>query len=204
MNLIQNQRDIIRNFINSAGSSFVGVEFIKKDGEFRSMTIQQTAGHEMLAGNDATKNRQMAVRHRAENNPHLMSVYEVNKGWRSINLDTVTKVNVYGLTIDFKRHEKVTKQVIPEYGVVIKPVQYFVQSSRTGKLVGVTAADIINILGFKPNTQDDPDKVVNSWSFTLDGVDCAIWDYKGSHLYHEFSTFGPSDLFKKVFGILYV
>jgi hypothetical protein len=61
-------------------------------------------------------------------------------------------------------------------------------------------AEINKILGFKPNIADDPDKVKYSWGFTVDGVHCGIWDYKGSYKYKSFSTFGPADSLRKVFG----
>ena len=50
---------------------------------------------------------------------------------------------------------------------------------------------------------DDPDKVVNSWQFKYQGIPCGIWDYKGSHQFNRFSTFGPSIVFEKLFGEKY-
>lgn len=71
---------------------------------------------------------------------------------------------------------------------------------RQGTLIGLTKADIVKALGFSPNVDDDPDKVENSWGFTVDGDICAVWDYYGSHHSREWSTFGPTDALKKVFG----
>lgn len=71
---------------------------------------------------------------------------------------------------------------------------------RTGSLAGITVAEINTILGFKSNCSDDPDKVKNSWGFTVNGVRCAVWDYKGSETVGRFSTFGPIESLRLVFG----
>jgi len=76
-----------------------------------------------------------------------------------------------------------------------------VGSSRTGTLSNVTVEDIAGVLGFEANCDDDPDKVEYSWGFTADGVHCAIWDYKGSHMINSFSTFGPKEVFEQLFGM---
>jgi hypothetical protein len=81
----------------------------------------------------------------------------------------------------------------------IKPVASC-GSHRTGTLGEITAEEISKKLGFQPNIEDDPDKVVNSWAFTVDGIKCAIWDYKGSHNWGSFSTYGPRETFVKIFG----
>lgn len=75
--------------------------------------------------------------------------------------------------------------------------------ARTGGLINITADEITRRLGFGPNVADDPSKVVNSWGFTVDGKICGVWDYKGSHLLNQFSTFGPADKLKAVFGSHY-
>ncbi|SHH47245.1 hypothetical protein [Bradyrhizobium erythrophlei] len=79
-----------------------------------------------------------------------------------------------------------------------------IASHRTGALVGLCDWDITAKLGFSPNIEDDPDKVVNSWGFDVDGKPCAIWDYKGSHKRGIFSTFGPRDVLRRLFGDHYV
>ena len=71
---------------------------------------------------------------------------------------------------------------------------------RQSGLERIKASQISKILGFKPNISDDPSKVVNSWGFSVDGENYGIWDYKGSHRYGCFSTFGSPDVFKKLFG----
>lgn len=80
----------------------------------------------------------------------------------------------------------------------IKPTKKFIASHCQGT-IHATKARIIKVLGFKPNVEDDPDKVVSSWGFTIDGEDAAIWDYKGSQKYNTYSYFNPkvAELFKK-------
>lgn len=71
---------------------------------------------------------------------------------------------------------------------------------KTGTLDGVTVDDIVRVLGFRANVKDDPDKVVNSWGFTVDGVYAAIWDYYGSHIYNSFSVYDPNGVIPKLFS----
>lgn len=53
---------------------------------------------------------------------------------------------------------------------------------HTGDLPSsITKKQIITVLGFAPNCEDDPDKVKNSWGFTVNGFPCGIWDYRGHH-----------------------
>lgn len=67
---------------------------------------------------------------------------------------------------------------------------------RTGGIDSrYTVPQINRILGFKPNIQDDPVKVKYSWGFTVDGVPCGIWDYRGS----RWSVFGPQEVFDSLF-----
>ncbi len=78
-----------------------------------------------------------------------------------------------------------------------------VMSSRTGTLRGLTKEQIDKVLGFEPNVQDDPVKVVNSWGFRVARKQFAIWDYKGSHQYNEWSTFGDAAVLTALFGEAY-
>jgi len=78
---------------------------------------------------------------------------------------------------------------------------------KTGELRNITAGEIVEILGFGPNHDDDPSKVVHSWLFKIRDVTdpeskpvlCGIWDYKGSHRFKQFSTYGPHDLLNDLF-----
>ncbi len=100
--------------------------------------------------------------------------------------------------INIKIFHDIVKKVsesAPAKPVVI-PVDY-VGSHRTGSLSSkLPVKKIVSVLGFAANVEDDPDKVKHSWGFTVDGEECAIWDYKGS----RWSTFGPKEAFVKLFG----
>ena len=74
---------------------------------------------------------------------------------------------------------------------------------KTGELNDITVEEIVSVLGFMPNVDDDPSKVVNSWGFNYDGGPCGIWDYKGSHKFGQFSTYGPDHVFRKLFSPYY-
>lgn len=81
----------------------------------------------------------------------------------------------------------------------IKPDHSDDPTWRTGTILGLTAKDIAERIGIAPG-KGDGYKVVNSWRFTVDGVRCAVWDYKGSHKANQFSAFGPIADLSKVFG----
>lgn len=74
---------------------------------------------------------------------------------------------------------------------------------KTGQLNNITVDEIVSVLGFSSNVNDDPTKVVNSWGATVDDVEIAIWDYKGSHQFGQFSTYGPHETFLSLFGSSY-
>ena len=75
----------------------------------------------------------------------------------------------------------------------IEPTTKFIASHKQGS-IHVTKEQIVKVLGFEPNVDDDAGKVVNSWGFTIDGEDAAIWDWKGSERFNEFSYFNPKVL----------
>lgn len=75
---------------------------------------------------------------------------------------------------------------------------------RTGTLRKTNVDEINAILGFEPNVEDDPYKVKHSWGFKADGKQCGIWDYKGSNSWGTFSTYGPDEVFRKLFGDKYI
>ena len=76
-------------------------------------------------------------------------------------------------------------------------------SHRTGTLHGITKEQIIEVLGFGPNVDDDSYKVVNSWGFKAMNMPFGIWDYKGSHKLNTWSCYGDHEVFKKLFGAYY-
>lgn len=97
--------------------------------------------------------------------------------------------------------EEIMSAVIDIPTIKIKPVNPANGTYRTGGLVNLTKAQIVDVLGFKPNVDDDPDKVVNSWAFTIDGDLCAIWDYKGSHLFNRWSCYDPTGALPALFDL---
>lgn len=72
---------------------------------------------------------------------------------------------------------------------------------RTGSISKYATWQIENTLGFPPNVKDDPDKVKNSWLFTIDGYVAAIWDYKGSHHLNVWSIYDPHNVLGRLFVI---
>lgn len=102
---IENRRENIKYLIESAGSTFIGVDFIKADGTHRTMNVQTHAGFSLLRGDAASETAKAAVAKRKANNPQLMPVYDVaNNAWRSINLDTVQRITIRGTTFVIKEH----------------------------------------------------------------------------------------------------
>lgn len=81
----------------------------------------------------------------------------------------------------------------------IKPIDK-AGAYRTGTLTATSYEQICQVLGFPPNVEDDPDKVKYSWGFSVDGVECAIWDYYSSYKQNVWSLYGPKDVLKKLFG----
>jgi hypothetical protein len=74
-----------------------------------------------------------------------------------------------------------------------------VMSSRTGRLRGVSFADVVKVLGFQPNVDDDESKVKHSWGFRVNGSPCAIWDYYGT----QWSCDGEPAILRDLFGDKY-
>jgi hypothetical protein len=73
------------------------VTFIKKDGSERTMLVQPATGKFNVKGAEASPERQEANRKYAENNPHLLRVWDVDRdAFRAINLNTVTRIAANG------------------------------------------------------------------------------------------------------------
>ncbi len=89
----------------------------------------------------------------------------------------------------------------PHNAPVITP-ELIKESWRQATITAPTADQISGRLGFEPNGNDDGDKVVNCWEFTVDGVPCSVWDYRGSHTMvpPRHSAFGPIEALIAVFG----
>lgn len=86
----------IRALLLGAGSHFASVEFVKKDGTIRTMLVQPATGPVRLAAApQASEEGKAAAKIRAANNPHLLNIWDHAKAaWRSVNLDTVRRVQV--------------------------------------------------------------------------------------------------------------
>lgn len=88
--------------IKSAGSRFMSVSFIKKDGTDRLMQIQPAAIKNHLVGDAASDSAKKATATRKANHPNLYPVYDVGKrAIRSVNLDTIHTIVVGGETHAF-------------------------------------------------------------------------------------------------------
>jgi hypothetical protein len=98
---IEARRENINRLIESAGSTFLTVTFVKKDQTVRDMNVQLFAGRDELAGDAASDSAKQAVETRKANHPNLRAVYDIAKSaWRSINLDTVLRIKVRGTVYD--------------------------------------------------------------------------------------------------------
>lgn len=76
-----------------------------------------------------------------------------------------------------------------------------VASHKQGTLIGLKKANIDRALGFSHTDDGDGGyKVKYDWCFTADGVECAIWDWKGSDRDGEWSFYGPREVFQRIFG----
>lgn len=79
-------------------------------------------------------------------------------------------------------------------------------SHKTGELNDLSKDEITKVLGIPPEEYggDGCDgKVLHEWTFTADGEECAIWDWKGSSQGRQHSTYGPARIFAVLFGTKY-
>lgn len=91
------RRNAINALIDSAGATFLAIEFKKLDGELRTIQVQLPKAKFEVVGEAASESRQQAVATRKANNPHLRNLWDVAKAaFRSVNLDTVLAVTVRG------------------------------------------------------------------------------------------------------------
>ena len=94
-NLVALRRDRLRTIVNSAGSRFVSIGFVKKDGSKRTITCQNACIATRAKGSTASDSAQRAVDTRKRNNPHLMNVFDINAdGFKSVNLDSIFAIHI--------------------------------------------------------------------------------------------------------------
>lgn len=81
--------------------------------------------------------------------------------------------------------------------------RWFEGSHKTGSINGLMEADITKKLGLKPKRwgkNEGDGKVAYEWSFTANGEECAIWEWKGLGRTGSHSAFGPSHVLREIFG----
>ena len=86
---------VVRHYLDhiakSKGETF-GAHFVKKNGEFRSMTCRFGVKKHLKGGERSWSRK---------DHPHLMTVFDMNKvGYRTINLDTLRFVSFGGNTYE--------------------------------------------------------------------------------------------------------
>ncbi|MDW9491705.1 hypothetical protein [Sinorhizobium meliloti] len=90
----------IRALIETAGSRFISVEFVKKTGELRRMLVNPARLGAHLRRDIAIKSEShvRGAETRKANNPHLLNVWDELAGApRTINLDTLTQIKIDGV-----------------------------------------------------------------------------------------------------------
>lgn len=91
-----------RDLIASAKGRFCRVDFTKKDGTARQMTVQPSALKNHVKGKDGHERARRAAETRAEHHPHLLPVWDVEKqACRTVNLATVNRIAVNGAVHEF-------------------------------------------------------------------------------------------------------
>lgn len=92
----------IKALIATAGARWVAVHFIKKDGSERVMAYNPKSAGKRTKGDKASPSAQQAVETRASNHPNLINVWDSkSEGFRSVNMDTIFKLIVDGITYEF-------------------------------------------------------------------------------------------------------
>lgn len=87
----------IRNFLNTLNGRFFTVSFIKKDGNIRRLNGRLNVKKYLVGG------------HRLNQNDNHLIVYDVqNKGYRTVNLETVLTVHADHQDITFYNGAKVS------------------------------------------------------------------------------------------------
>jgi hypothetical protein len=90
----------IRALIETAGSRFISIEFVKKTGEQRKMLVNPARLGATLRRDTSAKSEshQRGAETRKALNPNLLNVWdEFANAPRSINLDTLTFIKIDGV-----------------------------------------------------------------------------------------------------------
>ena len=95
----------IKGFIADSGSRFMSIDFIKKNGDLRTMNFNPQSAKKHLVESPSESAIQ-ATETRKRNNPNLVNIWEMNNQdettkFRSVNLDTVTRVACGKMEITF-------------------------------------------------------------------------------------------------------
>ena len=92
----QSKTDLIKRFIHDAGSSIIGVEFLKADGTLRKLQFNPRDTQEVKGTGHALKKPNI-VRCR----DFAVARKEGEGAWRSFDCDRVVKIQANGTTISF-------------------------------------------------------------------------------------------------------
>ena len=79
--IAKTRRALIKATLQAAEGRFIGLDFIKKEGRKSSLNIHPGVSAGLTANH---------------NKPNLIPVYDMNRGIRTVNLDTVTYVRIDG------------------------------------------------------------------------------------------------------------
>ena len=85
--------DRIRSLIESAGSHFVSVHFVKADGSLRQLTFNPKHIGEIKGTGHALKDPDAI--------DNIVRCMDIAKGWRSFDCRRVVKMTVNGKTVEF-------------------------------------------------------------------------------------------------------
>jgi len=85
--------ETIRRLIDSAGSHFVSVQFIKQDGSTRQLTFNPRHFGEVKGTGHALKDP-AAIE-------NIVRCMDISKGWRSFDCRRVSRLTVNGQTVEF-------------------------------------------------------------------------------------------------------
>lgn len=94
---VEAKRRQLRALLETAGSRYISVNFIKANGDDRQITINVKAAASHVQGAKTASTKQ-AVETRKINNPNLYNVWDNTKQeFRAINLDTVHRIVIDGI-----------------------------------------------------------------------------------------------------------